>query len=263
MGKSSLAAVQSALVCALIALPLAGCQTPPDIKTLQDKNGALQQQLEQARGDIRKLEADKVLLEQDVAELNRVVGVLGQEKSSRVEESTNLRGQVRQFVQTQIDNLKQFLLAADLVDYVGGELVERVNVDKEPLLVVDLMNVVPLGGSLTGVGGYFQGPGTLSVKVLRPINGNLVAVWSSQPINITERGSQRLKFPVVVGVEKGDVMAYYFSRPGMVGFDTGTGDSRYDDENIAVGSSLRQSSLKGEKAKRAYSIGVFGLLNAR
>lgn len=263
MGKSLLAAIKPTLACVAVVLPLAGCQTPPDIQALQDKNGSLQLQLEQAKGDINKLQADKVLLEQDVAELNRVISVLGQEKSSRVEESTNLRGQVRQFVQTQIDNLKQFLLAADLVDYVGGELVERASVDDEPLLVVDLMNKIPLGGSLTGVGGYFQGSGTVSVKVLRPINGNLVAVWSSQPITISERGSQRLKFPVVVGVEKGDVLGYYFSQPGMVGFDTGTGDSRYDDEDITVGSSLRQSSLNGEKARRAYSIGVFGLLNAR
>lgn len=247
----------------VLAMLLAGCQVPPDIKTLQDQNGALQQELDEARTNIGKLQADKVLLEQDNAELSRVINVLGEEKSSRVEESTSLRGQVRQFVQMQIDNLKQFLLAANLLDYVGGELVERASLDEKPVLAVDLMNAVPLAGTLTGVGGYFQGTGQLSVKVLRPVKDNLVVVWASHPITIAERGLQRLKFPVVVGVEKGDLLAYYFTNPGMVGFDTGTGDTRYVNEDASVGSALRRSSLNGEKARRAYSIGVFGLLNTQ
>lgn len=249
-------------LCGLL-LGLTACQTPPDVKTLQDKNTSLQQQLSQAQRDIDALQADKVLLEQDNAELNRVISVLGEEKSSRVAESTHLRGEVRLFVQQQVDTLKQFLLAANLVDYVGGELVERAQVDEEPQLIVDFFNAVPRNGTLTGVGGYFQNVGQFSVKVLRPIGDELVVIWNSAPITISERGKQRLKFPVVVGVEKGDYLAYYFSQPGMVGFDTGTGDSRYIDEDVAVGSTLRRSSLNGEKAKRAYSVGVFGLLNAK
>ena len=251
------------VLAALVMTTLAGCQAPPNIKKLQDENGALQQQLGQAKSDIDKLQSDKVLLEQNVAELSRVISVLGQEKSSRVEESTSLRGEVRQFVQLQVDNLKQFLLAADLLDYIGGELVERAGLDEKPVLLVDLKNPVPLNGTLTGVGGYYQAVGAVSVKVLRPIGDELVVVWSSQPIAITERGQQRIKFPVVVGVEKGDYLGYYLTQPGMVGFDTGTGDSRYIDKDVAVGSSMRRSSLNGEKIRRAYSIGVFGLLNAK
>ena len=252
---------------ALLVIPglvmlLWGCQTAPDLKALQDENGSLQQQLTQADHNISTLEADKALLKQDVDELNRVVGILGQEKTSRVTESTNLRGQVRQFAQLQIDSLKQFLLASDLLDYIGGELVERSSVDEKPLLVVDLFNEVPRNGTLTGVGGYFQSVGDVSVKVLRPISGNLVVVWSSQAINVPERGVQRLNFPVSVGVEKGDVLAYYFSQPGLVGFDTGTGDARYLSEDTVVGATVKHSSLKGENDKRAYSVGVFGLLNA-
>lgn len=263
MQKSRLSPGKMAVLSGFISVVLAGCQTPPDIKKLQDENGSLQQQLVQANGEIDKLQANSILLEQNAAELSRVISVLGQEKTSRVEESTSLRGQVRHFVQQQIDSFKQFLLAADLLDYVGGELVERGEFDEEPVLLVDLKNPVPLNGSLTGVGGYYTSVGTVSVKVLRPVADDMVVVWSSQPITVSERGQQRLKFPVVVGVEQGDILAYYLSKPGMVGFDTGTGDSRYIDKDVVVGSSLRRSSLNGEKAKRAYSIGVFGLLNVK
>ncbi len=247
------------LLCCTVVLW--GCQTPPDLKKLQDENNALQQQLSQSRDEASQLKADKTSLQQDIAELNRIAGVLGEEKSSRVKEATSLRGQVRQFVQSQIDSLKHFLLASDLLDYIGGELVVRNNVDEKPILVVDLYHPVPRNGTLTGVGGYFQSTGTLSVKVLRPIADKLVVVWSSQSMTIPKTGLQQLSFPVSVGVEKGDYLAYYFNEPGLVGFDTGTGDTRYLNKDVAVGASVKQSSLRGEKNKRAYSVGVFGLLN--
>lgn len=253
--------VRNPLALLALAIFLVGCQTPPNVQQLQNEKGALQQQLDRSNQQISQLQADKAGLERDVTELKRVMGVLGEEKSSRVTESTNLRGEVRQFVQLQMDSLKQFLLASDLLDYIGGETVERSTVDDEPIMLVDLYNAVPRNGNLTGLRGYFQNAGTLSVKVLRPIADNLVVVWASQPINVLERGEQQLKFPVSVGVEKGDYLGYYFAQPEMVGFDTGTGDTRYLTDDKRVGSVIRPSSLKGGADKRAYSVGVFGLLN--
>lgn len=249
------------LVLMLCFVALYGCQTPPDLQALQDKNGSLQQQLGTANKQIRQLETEQESLEQDIAELNRVVTVLGMEKSSRVTSSTNLRGQVRQFVQNQVDSLKAFLLASDLLDYVGGALVQRSSFDEEPVLVVDLVNRIPLNGSLMGIEGYFQAPGAISVKVLRPIDGSLVVIWDSQPLTVTEPGQQRISFPVSVGIEQGDYLAYFLNQPGLVGYDMGTGDSRFINEDMSVGTSIRKSSLIGKKEKRAYSLGVFGLLN--
>ena len=250
------------LLIAPLAVILWGCQAPPGIKQLQDQNTVLEQQLGQARQSIDTLQTDKALLQKDVTELNRVMSVLGEEKTSRVTESTNLRGEVRQFVQAQIDGLKQFLLASDLLDYIGGELVERSAVNEQPLLVVDLYNSVLRNGSLTGVGGYFQGEGTVSVKVLRQIAGDLVVIWASKPIAVPGSGLHRLKFPVSVGIEKGDYLGYYFAQPGLISFDSGTGDSRYLDEDVLVGTVVKRNGLKGEANKRAYAVGVFGLLNS-
>lgn len=249
------------LVLMLCFVALYGCQTPPDLQILQDKNGSLQQQLGTANNQISELEAEKESLEDDIAELNRVVTVLGLEKSSRVTSSTNLRGQVREYVQNQIDSLKAFLLASDLLDYVGGALVQRSSFDEKPVLIVDLVNRIPLNGSLMGVEAYFQSPGAISVKILRPIDGSLVVIWDSQPLAVVEPGKQRLSFPVSVGVEQGDYAAYFLSQPGLVGYERGTGGSRYINEDMSVGTSIRKSSLIGKKEKRAYSMGVFGLLN--
>jgi hypothetical protein len=247
------------LLCSVLVL--AGCQTAPDVQQLQDQNASLQNQLTQANNKNDTLTAEQTLLKQENTELNRVITVLGQEKSSRVEESTGLRGDVRQFVQLQIDNLKQFLLKSNLADYIGGELVERQQRDAEPVLLVDRGHPVPRHGTLTAVSAFFTGPGTMTVKVLRPVGEELVVVWESDPIIVRELGNQRLSFNVSISVERDDVLAYYLE-PGMVGFDTGTGEMGYRDEDIHVGGVIGTSSLLGDGDKRSYAIGVIGLLNA-
>ncbi|MCR8924155.1 hypothetical protein NO559_15330 [Dasania sp. GY-MA-18] len=242
---------------------LAACQTPPDIQQLQNEKAGLQNQLVQANSQITQLKADEANLQRELAERDRVIGVLNSEKNSRVVTSTQLRGQVRQFVQQQVDALKSFLLEGNLLDYIGGELVARTAVDEQPLLVVDLANTVPKDGSLTSVGGYFIRAGSLRVKVMRKVEDNLVVVWESQTLAINDAGLQKVGFSVSVGVQQGDVVAYYLSDPGMVGFDTGTGNSRYIKEDVSFGKAIRQSSLLGEQQRRAYSLGVYGLLDTQ
>lgn len=244
------------LSCSVI---LWGCQAPTGSK-MQGENASLQQQLKTMTAEVGSLSADRKLLQQEVAELNRVVGVLGEEKNSRVVESANVRGQVRQFVQAQIDSLKQFMLESHLLDYIGGELTQRNSLDKQPLLIVDLQHSIPENGALTGVGAFFQSSGTISVRVLRPVENNYVVVWASPVLAVSEPGLQLLSFPVSVSVEKGDRLAYYLAQTEQVSFDTGTGDTRYVDGDLGIGAILSEASMKGAKEKRAYSIGVYGLL---
>lgn len=248
------------LLIALASL-LVACQTPPDIQKLENQKASLQGQLDKANNDITQLKSKEATLNRELAERDRVMGVLNQEKSSRVVTSTALRGQVRAFVQQQVDALKKFLLEGNLLDYIGGELVERSVVDEQPLLVVDLANTVPKDGSLTSVGGFFTRPGTLRVKVMRKVEDDLVVVWESNSLKIAEKGIQKTNFSVSVGVKKGDVVAYYLATAGMVGFDVGTGNSRYLKEDVGFGKAVEESSLLGEDKKRAYSIGVYGLLD--
>ena len=108
-------------------------------------------------------------MQQELAELERVMAVLDGEKASRVKASSELRGQVRTFIQQQIDAYKAFLVTGQLMDYVGAELLTRTTQDPEPILMVDFENEVPAAGSLTGVMADFNQSGSLAVRVLRPI----------------------------------------------------------------------------------------------
>lgn len=243
------------------AVVIAGCQPPANIRTLQDKNQALQGQLNDANQQIDQLKGQERLLNKNIADLHHMVGVLSTEKSSRVHESSVLRGQVRVFMQQQIDAIKDFLVKGDLLDYVGGELVKRTKVAGKSLFLVDLANTVPRNGALTGVGAYFAKPTPFKVKVLREVDKQLVVIWESKLIRVKEAGVNRVNFPVSVGVERGDVLAYYF--PGDVGvtFDDGTGDTRYLHEDVHLGGMVDKPSLDGTDKHRAYSIGVYALLN--
>jgi len=217
------------------------------VKATQEKNDALE-----IENRIQKIEIDK---------LSNVVSALDTEKNSRVKESSVLRNQVRQFVQREITGLKKFLVEGGLLDYIGGELVPRKNVDDTPKTIVDLHNRINSSGVLTSVGAYVVKPSTVKVKVLRYIESKLVVVWESKPIRMNLVGQNRHQFVDSVSVQKGDAIAYEFSKSIGVGYSEGTADSRYSDKPLMLGDSIHVNSLLGAKAKRAYSIGVYGLLN--
>lgn len=244
-----------------VIVNLVACAAPPQTQELLNENKNLQGRLVEANSRIAKLEADTRVKQQEIDELNRVLGVLDTEKSSRVQESSVLRGQVRNFVQDQIDALKGFLVLGDLLDYIGGELVQRTTTEDDSLFLVDLAHPIPRNGTLTGVGAHFTKPAPFLVKVLRPSGDQLVVIWESKPIIVREAGMIRYDFPVTIGLEQGDYLGYYFPEITGVSFDEGTSDVRYLTRDVRLGDSIRKSSLLGENKKRAYSIGVFGLLN--
>jgi hypothetical protein len=238
-------------------LALSACQSTPDMK----KAGQLKADLDSAKNTIAQLQIKQTELEKELAEQARVNSVLGVEKTSRVQESSELRGQVRQFVQKQIDAYKDFLVQGGLLDYIGGELVERAKVENKPILIVDLAHSVPKAGTLTGVGGHFVKGGKFSVKVLRKIDKSLVVIWDSNPLLATKTGITRINFPVSVGVEQGDLIGYYLDEGVQVSFDEGTGNTRFQSEDEKLGASISITSLQGERNRRSYSLGVYGLLN--
>lgn len=261
-------AINRGFLLSIALLSISACQAPANVQQMQAQNQQLQEQLASANQQISSLQSQQQQLQADHQELNRVAAVLGTEKNSRVAESSELRAQVRKFVQTHIDALKAFLVEGNLLDYVGSALIERAEQNTpatlektQPLLLVDYANPIPKSGTLTGVGAIATTPTDLTVKVMRRVEDQWVVIWSSRRLELSNPGFNRTSFMVNVGVEKGDVVAYYFPLAATVSFDSGTGATLYRSEDINIGGILKRSSLKGAKQRRAYSIGVYGLLN--
>jgi hypothetical protein len=148
-----------------------------------------------------------------------------------------------------------------LLDYIGGELVQRSTTEDRPRTIVDLSNRIKASGVLTGVGAYVIKPSQVRVMVLREFDGELVVLWQSEVIKMASAGKNAIQFANSVSVETGDYIAYRFLDVAGVGFDTGTGNTRYSDNEFVQGKTFKASSLLGEKDKRSYAIGVYGLLN--
>lgn len=250
--------VISAIVCTTL---LVGCGSTNNKSALRDVATNLEGQLKQAQERNNVLVDENRVLKMKVDKLTGVVSALDTEKNSRIKESSILRNQVRKFVQNEISGFKNFLVEGGLLDYIGGELVQRNNVEDSPMTIVDLNNRINSAGVLTSLGSYVVKPSTVKVKVLRYIQSKLVVVWESNPIKMNLVGPNRHQFANSVNVEKGDVIAYEFSKNVGVGFSEGTADSRYSKNPLALGDSIHVNNLLGAKSKRAYSIGVYGLLN--
>ena len=244
-----------------LILLIGGCQTTPQITQLQTKNTALESELREAQLQIQQLQRHEEQLQGQVQELEKLTDVLAVEKSSRVQESSELRVEVRKFIRQQIDDLKDFLVHGDLLDYIGSELVERSYVEATPLSLVDLAHPMPRPGLLNSVTGFFTGPTYLQVKVLRPVADSFVVIWESPSLTVSQAGENTLQLPVTVGVEPGDVIAYVFPESVNVSFDKGTGDTRYTRKDLALGDTESAASLSGANEKRAYSLGVYAILD--
>lgn len=247
-----------AAIC-MVAL-LSSCASQ-DMQTLQKEKVNLQSQLDSANTEIRRLKQVESGLRDKIGSLEHTTSVLATEKTSRVVESSSLRGQVRKFVQNNIDAFKQFMVQGNLLDYVGSELVARAKQDKRPALLVDFANPMPSSGVLTGVGGHFTQAGSLVVKVLHPVGGQHVVVWESKTLDVEGLGKQQLQFPISVGVEKGDIIAYYFATGPNVAYDFSTGETLFQTADVGLGGTVSKTFLSGADERRAYSLGVYGLLD--
>jgi len=257
--EKNMRSVIGVIVCTTL---LIGCGSTNNNKSgLRDVATNLEGQLKIAKERNNVLQDENRVLKLKVNKLSGVVSVLDTEKNSRVKESSLLRNQVRKFVQREITGLKSFLVEGGLLDYIGGELVQRSNVEDSPMTIVDLNNRINSSGILTSIGAYVVKPSTVKVKILRYIESKLVVVWESSAIKMNLVGPNRHQFANSVSVEKGDVVAYEFHKNVGVGFSEGTADSRYSKKMLILGDSIHVNALLGAKSKRAYSIGVYGLLN--
>lgn len=244
----------------VVTVLLTACASK-DVQVLQQEKADLQTRLDKANSEINRLKQVESTLRDKIGDLEHTTSVLATEKSSRVEESSSLRNQVRKFVQNNVDALKQFMVQGNLLDYVGSELVPRAKRDKKPVFLVDFANTMPSTGILTGVGGHFTQSGSFVVKVLHPVDSQYVVTWESKSVEVQRPGKLQVQFPVSVGVEKGDVIGYYFAGEPNVSYDTSTGDTLYQDTEVALGGMVSRSTMLGASDRRAYSLGVYGLLD--
>jgi len=237
-------------VSGLLVFVLCGCTGTGSLADLQKRNEMLESKLQMEQKETARLE-------RRVQELETVATTLGREKTLHIKDTANIRSHVRDFVQQQVEFLRDYSQNSELLDFVGGELISRSNTTGEDLLLIDLKN--RLKKNMTIIGGkLFVKKNTRVVFcLLRPQAGQETVIWMSKVFSFPNEGLFKVSFDSPVTALKEDVIAIYC--PGMVGvpYDIGTGDTRTVRQPVDLGQKFTANSLQSSE-KRSYSFGVTG-----
>jgi hypothetical protein len=246
----------------LAAAGLAGCATTDQqLLQLRSENEKLKSEVSDQASEIASLAGKNQKLEEDLAYCSKRTDVLLKEKGARIEESAQTRKGVREFTDQVMSSLQTYFQKAEVVDYVGGELLERANVDAlKNMVLVDLGNTIRADGTVIGGRAYLTGPSRLQFCLVRGNeNGAKYSVVAiTPPIVAADAGVQAWSFEVPMAAKKGDLVAVYLPDDVSIPYDDAdTGHV------VAVPGPVKLNggiALKfgGAKNKRAYSFGVVG-----
>ncbi|MBN1672270.1 MAG: hypothetical protein JXR37_14615 [Kiritimatiellae bacterium] len=239
-----------------VAALATGCANTTELKRQRDLLAA---ELAASRNKVADLERRQKELQGEVQRQEEVSKVLEREKGARAAEAGAVRADTRRFIKKQVEDLKAFSQEKALLDYVGGELLDRTQTDGRNQLLIDMQHVLQAPGTLMGGKLYAKSATTVSLVALRRSGGNLVVIWQSKPFRVPGAGVFALSFEAPISVERGDLIGLFSPGPVQVPFDAGTGDTRATAGPVSVGQSIPASALPAGD-RRTYSFGVVGFL---
>ena len=250
------------LICGILTVAFLGGCASTDVKQLRHERDVLSAELAVKEDRIGDLEKQNQNLEDELTYQKKVGKNLEKEKTAQVEETSIVRREARAFVQEQMGTLREFSENKELLDYIGGEPINRTGTGGENILLVDMKNKIPASGTLLGGKVFAKSKTNLSFCILRPQGNNLVVLWISKPASVPKGGLSRVTFDVPVAAEKGDLIGLYSSGILQIPFDYGTGDTRTIVGPLTVGKVIPMDTLEGD-GSRTYSFGVSGFLDYR
>ncbi len=237
-----------------------GCATDTQLTQLKKDNSVLSAQINTANNDINKLKREKEDLQQEIDYLNEVKSTLGREKEARITQSRATVSEVQEFIRGQVKVLSHFSESEGILDYTGGELIDRSKLSGKSQLLVDLKHPVSADGSIMGGRIYARQAGMVSFCILRPAGSGYVVVWKSKDFSVTGSGAERFAFDTMVSVKSGDIPALFCPGAVPVPFDEGTGKTGVRSGKVKPNSSISNSDLS-MSGSRTYSFGIEGLIN--
>lgn len=252
-------------VVALGMLPIGCATTDQQLLQLRSDNESLKSETQKQAAEIAALTTKNEALEGDLAYCSKRTEVLEKEKGARIEESAQTRKGVREFTDHVMDSLQTYFQKAEVVDYVGGELFERANVEPaKNVLLVDLGNTIREDGTVIGARAFLTGPARLQFCLVRSegekAKYSIAAI--TPPIVAADAGLQSWSFEVPMAAKKGDLIAVYMPDDVSIPYDdadTGHVVSVPGPAKLNAGVAL---TFGGPKNKRAYSFGVVGYFDA-
>lgn len=191
--------------------------------------------------------------------------MLEQEKGARVDEAAAMRKGVREFTDQVMSSLQTYFERAEIVDYVGSELLPRASTDAlKNILLVDMGNAIKANGTVIGGRAWLSGPTRVQFCLVRrdEKEGRFSVVAMTPLVSSADAGLQAWTFEVPMAARKGDFIGVYMPDDSSIPYDdVDTG------EVVAVPGPVKMNSpvslkVTGGRNKRSYSFGVVGYFDA-
>lgn len=230
------------------------------LKMCIEKNHSLEGKLAEADAEIAALRNTNALLQKKLAYQLEVTDSSQKQNSALLEEYQGVKRIVRKSIQQQFNALSSLMEQEDLLDIVGYELLARKHMAGHNICLIDMAKPIGANGTLLGSWGYFAGPCTYRVQIIRPVGTNHLVIWESPPLTTNAEGLHKFAFEAPVRALKGDLIGYRFEGPVNVPYDLGIGSFGYLSSAPSVGSMVNLDRITAESDKRAYSLRVVGLL---
>ncbi|HEY8241803.1 MAG TPA: hypothetical protein VIH35_10170 [Kiritimatiellia bacterium] len=250
------------VVVGTVVLFNAGCASMnQDTQGLIEENKGLKQELQSQERTIQGLSREKDRLTEDLDYCTKRTEVLEKEKTARIDEASQTRKGVREFTDQVMNSLQTYFQKAEVVDYIGGELIARDNVDNaKNLLLVDLGNPLRADGTVIGGRAYLTGPSRLQFCLLRTDaeQTKFTIVSITPPIIAADAGSQSWSFEVPMAGQKGDLIGLYLPDDASIPYDAADTGHVVVAPGPAKLNSAVTVKVGSARNKRAYSFGVVG-----
>jgi hypothetical protein len=233
----------------MLILLLSGCVSQ-DVRHLQQENELLKSQISRAETKNRQLQ-------NDLKECHALTATLSKEKKAQKTNITSLRGKTREFLKGLHGMFSRFSKNDELMDYTGGELIERAHMEGRDLTIVDFGNPLRGDAVIYMVKGLFSKRTKMKLKLLRRTEDGLLCIWESPLLTVKEKGMKSLDLTPPLNALRGDYLGFYFPEDVGVPYDQKTGDYAVYDGEVKMGEYLPgYAEAKG----RNYSMGVAGIL---
>ncbi|NLE57248.1 MAG: hypothetical protein GX616_02730 [Planctomycetes bacterium] len=240
----------------VVVVLLTGCASFREMKTQRD---VLAARLTVTEDRVQSLEKDKAGLQRQVDHLSGMTNVLEREKTERIKETTDVRGEVRGYIRDQVENLREFSQARQLMDYIGSEILERAAIEGEGVLLLDVKHRLPADAILLGARLFARAPTRVAVCIARPHDKGYIVVWRSNDFPVEASGAIDLTFDTPIAAQMGDLIGLYTASTVQVPSDIATGDVRPVRLNPAPGKLIEKHALP-RNTGRTCSFGVVGFL---
>lgn len=228
--------------------------------TLKDQDFIIKKQ----DSTIRQQENQIQTYEANLAELNKHLAISSREKGTYEERIRKISSEIREYMQKQMQDNREFLTGIVFDDFIGNELVPREFSGENRALIIEVSHPVPSGGHIKGIGGYFLDSGEIVVKLFRLVEKDYMVVHSKSILVEAQKPSmQFVDFDSPLIIKPGDIIGYYFPGTVFVPYDTDVGAISYQtlrSDEYPSGSRISEDAIwEKNQVKRKYSLNYYGI----